>query len=75
MVVFKVPMIYVKNNPNDSSVWRLFGEYNNGIWDGTYFPTGYSQTYGLDGSSKIGNKNLLNTYLNMIGAPAYPYPQ
>ena len=68
MVVFKVPMIYVKNNPNDSSVWRLFAEYNNGIWDGNYFPTGYSQTFGLDGSMKIGNKNLLNTYLTMVGA-------
>jgi hypothetical protein len=75
MVVFKVPMIYVKNNPNDSSVWRLFGEYNNGIWAGNYFPTGYSQTFGLDGSMKIGNKNLLNTYLTMVGAPAFPYPQ
>jgi len=75
MVVFKVPMMYVKNNPNDNAVWRLFGEYNNGIWDGDYFPVGYSQTFGLDGSMKIGNKNLLNTYLTMIGAPAYPYPQ
>jgi hypothetical protein len=75
MVVFKVPMIYVKNNPNDNSDMRFFGEYNNGIWDGDYFPAGYSQTFGLDGSMKIGNKNLLNTYLTMIGAPAFPYPQ
>ena len=75
VVVFKVPMIYIKNNPNDRSVWRLFGEYNNGIRDGNYFPVGSSQTYGLDGSSKIGNKNMLNTYLTMIGSPVYPYPQ
>jgi len=75
MVVFKVPMIYVKNNPTDNSVWRLFVEYNNKIWDGKYFPTVYSETFGLDGSWIIGNKNLIDSYLTMVGAPAYPYPQ
>ena len=49
--------------------------FGHGIWDGDYFPLGYSQTFGLDGSMKIGNKNLLNTYLTMIGAPPFPYPQ
>jgi hypothetical protein len=75
MVVFKVPMIYVKNNPTDNSVWRLFVEYNNKIWDGKYFPTVYLETFGLNGSWIIGNKNLIDSYLTMVGAPAYPYPQ
>jgi hypothetical protein len=53
----------------------MFAAYENKIREGDYYPSGYSKTFGLDGSTKIGNKNLLNTYLTMIGAPAYPYPQ
>jgi hypothetical protein len=67
--------MYIKNNPNDGSKWKLFAAYENKIREGDYYPFKDTITYGVDGTSKLGNKNLLNTYLTMIGAPAYPYPQ
>jgi len=75
VIVYQVPMLFTKLNPDDGSQWKMFAAYENKIREGDYYPSGYSKTFGLDGSTKIGNKNLLNTYLTMIGAPAYPYPQ
>ena len=74
-IVYQVPMLYTKINPNDGSKWKLFSAHENKIRDGDYYPLNDSVTYGIDGTSKLGNKNLLNTYLTMIGAPAFPYPQ
>ena len=75
VIVYQVPMMYTKINPDDGSKWKLFSAYENKIREGDYFPVNDRITFGLDGTSKLGNKNLLNTYLTMIGAPAFPYPQ
>jgi len=75
VLIYQVPMLYTKLNPDDGGQWQLFVERNNKIWNGEYLPTSYSRVFGLDGSTKLGNKNLLNTYLTMVGAPAFPYPQ
>ena len=75
VIVYQVPMLFTKLNPDDGSQWKLFAAYENKIRQGDYYPSQYSKTYGLDGKSKFGNKNLLNTYLTMVGATAFPYPQ
>jgi hypothetical protein len=76
VLVYQVPMLYKKLNPSDESAnWKIFVEKDNKIWQGDYYPANSIREFGVDGSSKLGNKNLLNTYLTMIGAPAFPYPQ
>jgi hypothetical protein len=75
ILVYQVPMLYKKLNPDDGAQWQLFVEKDNNIQSGQYYPTSYSGVIGLDGSTKLGNKNLLDTYLSMIGAAAFPYPQ
>lgn len=75
VMTYQSPLIYAKNNPSDSSSFanRMFGTYNGKIFDGEYWPTNIKYVIGLDGATKIGNKNLLDTYLKMVGAPAFPY--
>jgi hypothetical protein len=75
VMTYQSPLIYAKNNPSDSSSYaqRMFGTYNGKIFDGEYWPTNTKYVIGLDGYTKIGNKNLLDTYLKMVGAPAFPY--
>jgi hypothetical protein len=75
IMVYQVPLIFKKNNPGDgkSQVNGLFAAYNGKIFDGENSVRGTSRQYGQDGKFKIGNKNLLDTYLKMTGQPAYPY--
>lgn len=75
VMVYQVPLIFTKNNPNDSKsfVNGVFTSFNGKIFDGEHWPTGSDYQVGLDGNMKIGNKNILDTILKMIGLPAYPY--
>jgi hypothetical protein len=76
VLVYQTPLIFKKNNPDDgrtASGNGLFASYNGKIFDGEFFPLGSKNQIGLDGNMKIGNKNLLDTYLKMTGQPAYPY--
>jgi len=76
VMVHEIPLMYVKNNPNDTRGrigYGLFGAYKGRILDGEYWPVGSQQVIGLDGNQKIGNKNLLDTYLKMTGQSAFPY--
>jgi hypothetical protein len=43
------------------------------IYDGTYWAKGTEMVIDINGQQKLGNKNLLDTYLQATGAPAYPY--
>jgi hypothetical protein len=75
VMVYQIPLIYTKNNPDDSRsvVNGVFASFNGKIVDGQHWPTGREYQVGLDGNMKIGNKNILDTYLKMTGQPAYPY--
>lgn len=75
VMVYQVPLIYSKNNPNDSKsfVNGVFASFNGKIFGGEHWPSGSDYQVGLDGNMKIGNKNIVDTYLKMTGLPAYPY--
>ena len=75
IMVYQVPLIFTKNNPNDSKsfVNGVFTSFNGKIFDGEHWPSGSELQVGLDGDMKIGNKNIVDTYLKMTGLPAYPY--
>jgi len=76
VLVYQVPLLFAKNNPNDGRSTTgngIFAAYNGKIFDGEYWPLGGKLLIGLDGNMKIGNKNLLDTYLKMTGQTAYPY--
>ena len=72
---FQVPLIYSKNNPDsDSQATAIFiGEYKGLVWEGTYWAKGATAVIDSSSAQKLGNKNLLDTYLQATGAPAYPY--
>ena len=76
VMVYQIPLIFKKNNPDDGrsqSGNGMFGSYNGKIFDGENFVRGASKQIGQDGKYKMGNKNILDTYLKMTGLPAYPY--
>ena len=73
VVIFQTPIIYAINNPRNYSKNQFLGTYENSIHRGDYYPVGESIIYGDDGFQKLGNKALISTYLNMIGAPIFPY--
>ena len=75
VMVYQVPLIYSKNNPNDSKSFAngVFASFNGKIFGGEHWPSGSDYQVGLDGNMKIGNKNIVDTYLKMTGLPAYPY--
>jgi hypothetical protein len=76
VMVYQIPLIFKKNNPDDGrsqSGNGVFGSYNGKIFDGENFVRGASKQIGQDGKYKMGNKNILDTYLKMTGLPAYPY--
>jgi len=75
VMVYQIPLIYTKNNPDDSRsvVNGVFASFNGKIVDGQHWPAGREYQVGLDGNMKIGNKNILDTYLKMTGQTAFPY--
>lgn len=73
VLLFQAPMMYKKLNPTDGSFWKIFTTYDDKIYDAEYYPANAKVTFGMDGFSKLGNANFLNTVLNMIGADPYPY--
>lgn len=75
LMLFQTPLIFIKNNPGDDpqATKRFIGESNGLIYDGTYWAKGTEMVIDINGQQKLGNKNLLDTYLQATGAPAYPY--
>ena len=74
-MLFQTPLIYAKNNNDTDSqaTARFIGEYNGLIYDGIYVAKGAEMKIDINGSQKLGNKNLLDTYIQATGAPAFPY--
>lgn len=74
LMLFQTPLIFTKNNPRDDAASKKFiAEFNGLIYDGNFYAKGEELRQDIDGSQKFGNKNLLDTYLQATGAPAYPY--
>jgi hypothetical protein len=75
LMSFQVPLIYAKNNPDsESKATSLFiGEYKGLLYDGSYWAKGIPAVIDSSEAQKLGNKNLLNAYLQATGGPAFPY--
>jgi len=75
VMLYQTPLIFIKNNTGDDpqATKRFIAEYNGLIYDGTYWASGTEMVIDINGAQKLGNKNLLDTYIQATGVPAFPY--
>ena len=75
VMLYQTPLIFIKNNTGDDpqATKRFIAEYNGLIYNGTYWARGTEMVIDINGAQKLGNKNLLDTYIQATGVPAFPY--